>query len=288
LSDGAGASAGGRIYQLALSRKAKVAVGLDWGIPSSERVVNSALCAKRDGYAEPVLVSSRRETSPHFSEVIGDELPLIVDDEPEAVLVDLLKGGAVDAAVRGNLGSRTLIPLLRSEFRKKNLCRVTLLEISGRVVMLAPVGIEEGDSAKDLLSIAQNCLKLSSSLHIGYKIAVISGGRLEDKGRSPRVDRMLRSSESLVEMLRGLNFCAENYGIELERAIEGDATLVLAPDGITGNLIFRSLVLVSNVESFGACATALPKPYVDTSRAKGSYLLPIILASALKAAAEGK
>ena len=34
-------------------------------------------------------------------------------------------------------------------------------------------------------------------------------------------------------------------------------------------------------DSFGAYATSLPKVYVDTSRAKGSYLLPIVLASTL-------
>jgi predicted methyltransferase MtxX (methanogen marker protein 4) len=72
-----------------------------------------------------------------------------------------------------------------------------------------------------------------------------------------------------------------NVGIEIERAIEGDSTLILAPDGVTGNLIFRSLVLVGNVDSFGAYAAALPRVYVDTSRAKGSFMLPIVLASAL-------
>jgi predicted methyltransferase MtxX (methanogen marker protein 4) len=57
--------------------------------------------------------------------------------------------------------------------------------------------------------------------------------------------------------------------------------MILAPDGVIGNIIFRSLALVGNIESFGAYASSLPKVYVDTSRAKGSYLLPIVLASAL-------
>jgi predicted methyltransferase MtxX (methanogen marker protein 4) len=92
---------------------------------------------------------------------------------------------------------------------------------------------------------------------------------------------MLSESALLTNVLKKKGMDAQNFGIELERAVEGNATLLLAPNGIIGNIIFRSLVLVANIESFGALATALPKVYVDTSRAKASYLLPIIFASAL-------
>jgi putative methanogen marker protein 4 len=270
-----------RIYRLASSKKAKVIVGLDPVLPSAETLVNSALFEKRGGYAEPVLVSGCKVENISEEGVIGGELPLIVDESPEETLVELLKSGAVDAAVRGNLGSRKLVPLLRSKFDVKNLCRVTVLEFAGGLVMLAPVGIEEGDTRRDLLLIARSSLMLSQNLGIPLKVAVISGGRLEDKGRSPKVDRMLKSAESLVQDLLKLGMIAENYGIELERAIGEGSTLILAPDGIMGNLIFRSLVLVANIESYGACAASLPRTYIDTSRAKGRYLLPIILASAL-------
>lgn len=268
------------IYLLASSRRAKVAVGLDPSLPSAERVVNSALFAKRDGYAEPVLISASLQKITE-EDVIGSELPIIVDEEPETTLVGLLKEGAVDAAVRGNLGSRGVIPLLRSQFSTPNLCRVTVLETGGRLAMLAPVGIDEGDSREDLLAVVKNSRGLAQTLGIPLNVAVISGGRPDDRGRSQRVDRMLDDAESLASELRGMGIQAENYGIELEKALGGDATLILAPDGVTGNLIFRSLVLVANIESYGAFAAALPKSYVDTSRAKGSYLLPIILASAL-------
>jgi predicted methyltransferase MtxX (methanogen marker protein 4) len=273
------------IYLLASSRRAKVAVGYDPDIPSAERVVNSALFAKREGYAEPVLISSKLKRTAG-EDVLGSELPVIVDEVPETTLVGLLKDGAVDAAVRGNLGSRGVIPLLRSQFSIGNLCRITILETGGRLVMLAPVGIEEGDSREDLLAVVGNGRRLAQALGIPLNVAVISGGRLEDRGRSPRVDRMLDEAESLTSELRGTRIRAENYGIELEKALDGDATLILAPDGVTGNLIFRSLVLVANIESYGAFAAALPRSYVDTSRAKGSFLLPIILASALSRWAE--
>mgnify|MGYP000269761148 CR=1 FL=1 len=77
-----------------------------------------------------------------------------------------------------------------------------------------------------------------------------------------------------------MNFNVEHFGIEIERAIKY-STMILFPDGIIGNLVFRALVLIANMESFGAYASALSKVYIDTSRARTGYLLPIILASAL-------
>jgi predicted methyltransferase MtxX (methanogen marker protein 4) len=270
------------IYSLATSKKAKVAIGVDSKLESAEMVINSTLFAKREGYAEPVLISNEKISDNLSPEgIVGKEISLIIGKDVERTFVDLLKEGAVDAAVRGNLSSRTLVPLLRSEFKCKNLCRVTILDVGGRLVMLAPVGIEEGDSLEELITIAGYCKRLAIKLGIPYKIAVLSGGRMEDKGRSKKVDRMLSVSALLTNILQKKGMDAENFGIELERAVGGDATLLLAPDGIVGNIIFRSLVLVANVESFGAYAAALPRIYIDTSRAKASYLLPIIFASAL-------
>jgi putative methanogen marker protein 4 len=268
------------VYSLATSNKAKVAVGLNSDLPSAERVVNSALFAKREGYAEPIFISAKKPESPLF-DAVGKDMSLIVDKSPHVTLVELLKEGTVDSAIRGNLASKELIPLLREEFNCPNLCRITLLDIANRLVMLAPVGIDEGDKLEDLLMIAGHAKRLAEALRMPCNVAVISGGRLEDRGRSKKVDSMLSASESLTKELKAVGISAVNVGIEIERAIEGDSTLILAPDGVMGNLIFRSLVLVGNVESFGAYAAALPRVYVDTSRAKGSFMLPIVLASAL-------
>ena len=270
------------LHSMAMSNRAKVAVGLDPALPSAEKLINSLLFATREKYVEPVLVSSDwvgKGADPEG--VAGSEIPLIVDESPERSLVSLVKEGVVDAAVRGNLSSRKVIPLLKSEFRCTNLCRISLLEIGGRLVMLSPVGIDEGDTQDDLVAIACHSKRLAQMLNIPYRPAVISGGRLEDAGRSEKVDSMLAGAASLTGALNRLGCSAEDYGIEIERAVDKGATLLLAPDGVFGNIIFRSLALVANIESFGAYAAALPRVFIDTSRAKGSYLLPAIFASAI-------
>jgi len=265
------------VYSLALANRAKVAIGLNSEISSSERVMNSALFAKRGGYADPILVSVRDSRPPE----IAEEVPILISECPERFIVNMLKEGVVDAAVRGNLSANTMISGLRLAFNCSNLYRITLMEIQGRPVMLAPVGIDEGDTIEDLLTFAAKGKEVAELLGMNYRVGIISGGRLEDVGRSPKVDKLLSFSISLTQRIREMGLEVENFGIEIERAIKSGATILLAPDGIIGNIIFRSLVLVANIDSFGAYASGLPKVYVDTSRAKGSYFLPIVLASAL-------
>jgi len=266
----------------AKANRSKVAIGLDASMPSAEKLVNSVLFASREAFVEPLIVTGSQDALERVPFThLGRSIPLLKADEPEAALVELLKDGVVDAAVRGNLGSRKVMSQLMEAFSCKNLYRASLLEIGGRLVLLAPVGIDEGDLLKDLVALATNCKSLAGRLGMEYRPAVISGGRSEDLGRSRKVDSMLRDSGALINALNAVGIDAKGYGIEIERALDEGATAIIMPDGIFGNLAFRCMVLVSSIESYGACATAIPKTFIDTSRAKGSYLLPLILASAL-------
>jgi predicted methyltransferase MtxX (methanogen marker protein 4) len=268
-------------YAFALKRNAKVAIGLDPALPSAERVVNSAIFAAREKYARPVIISQGRAGTPLLDDYVAEGNPVVIAEDAPRALVEMLREGTVDAAVRGNLSSKVLIPALKYTFGRRSLQRITMLDVANRVILLAPVGIDEGEEKRDLIALASHGRTLAQTLGFPFKLAVLSGGRLEDRGRSARVDKMLDRSDALTEGLKQAGIDANDYGIELERAIDEGATMLLAPDGVIGNIIFRSLVLVGNIDSFGAYAASLPKVYVDTSRAKGSYLLPIVLASAL-------
>lgn len=270
------------LQSAAKASRSKVAIGLDASLPSAENLVNSLLFASREELVEPLLVTGSRGPLDRVpSTELGRSIPILKADEPEAALVELLKDGVVDAAVRGNLSSRKVMSQLREAFSCKNLYRASLLEIGGRLVLLAPVGIDEGDSLEDLVALAINCRALAVRIGMEYCPAVISGGRLEDLGRSRKVDSMLHASGALINALNAVGISAKGYGIEIERALDEGATALIMPDGICGNLAFRCMVLVGSIESYGACATAIPRTFIDTSRAKGSYLLPLILAGAL-------
>jgi len=91
------------LHEMASRGHARVAIGLDTSQQqSAEKVINSALFAKREGYIEPVLVSGN-DVAPELenAKVVGTEMPLVVDQNPEGVFIRMIRDGAVDAGIRG-------------------------------------------------------------------------------------------------------------------------------------------------------------------------------------------
>jgi len=57
--------------------------------------------------------------------------------------------------------------------------------------------------------------------------------------------------------------------------------VLIAPDGVSGNLIFRTLHFLGGWDALGAPVLNIGRVYVDTSRAKASYADSIELAASL-------
>ncbi|MDR1690828.1 MAG: methanogenesis marker protein Mmp4/MtxX [Candidatus Methanoplasma sp.] len=205
-------------------------------------------------------------------------------DDPE-LLVDDLFSGRIDAAVRGDMPSSELLRILKEKAGVKELERLVIMEPKrGRTFFMAPVGIDEGWTIEEKHNIVVKALPLMKKMGAGTKIAVMSGGRKEDKGRNDTVDRTIEDAEKLVSVLRKEGYDAYDAEILIEDAVE-EADLIIAPDGITGNLIFRTLHFIGDAVALGAPVLNIDKVFVDTSRVKTDYMDSIILAMKL---AEGK
>ncbi len=188
-------------------------------------------------------------------------------------LVDALKKDGIHAAVRGGIPTSQALDEIKRSFSLVKLMRAALLEISGRPVWLLPVGIDEGNTMEE----RDRMVRWLHSMGFEGRIGVLSKGRLEDRERGEEISRSLEQGEHLKEKLKKEGFKVEHYGILLERALtECDA--VVAPDGTSGNMMFRSLHLVGGIRSFGAPILNLGKPFIDTSRAKKDYTDAIGLA----------
>jgi predicted methyltransferase MtxX (methanogen marker protein 4) len=70
----------------------------------------------------------------------------------------------------------------------------------------------------------------------------------------------------------------QNTGILIE-ACRGD-DIIIAPEGVSGNLIFRTTLLLCGAESYGA-PVLMERVFVDSSRARGSFDGPVMLASSM-------
>ncbi len=255
------------------ARKNHARIGLGIG-KISEKLIKSAEAARK--YADVVLVGDEKQIK-----AIGTELEVIHSTEPSKKLIELLLSGKIDGAVRGTLSATKTLSELKKSMGMKRLYRVALLETAdGKPFFLAPVGIDEGNSVEDKIELIKRGVEHMKRLGVKAKVGILSGGRFEDKGRDPVVDRTLSEAELVTKKVCEMGINAKNYSILIEDAI-AEANFIIAPDGISGNLIFRTLVFLGGGYGHGA-PVLMEKVFVDTSRVGGHYTRAIMLASALK------
>ena len=213
---------------------------------------------------------------PGTADSFGDEVTVIEAGEPEAAVVEALYTGRIDAAVRGTLPASTTLKVLKRAAGVDRLERIALLETpDGHLFFLAPVGVDEGWTVEQKVRFASAGRDIARRFGLPEGVAILSGGRLGDVGRHPAVDRTMADAE-LVARLSG----AEHIEILVEE-VPGRYGLVIAPDGITGNLIFRTLALLGGGRGHGAPVVNIDRIFVDTSRASADYTNAIMLAKSL-------
>lgn len=196
--------------------------------------------------------------------------------DPAAALVHDLVEERIDAAVRGTLPANRTLALLRAATGVNRLERIALLECAnGRRFLLAPVGVDEGWSVAEKVALIERGRELARRLGLPPGVGVLSGGRLGDLGRHPAVDRSMADAELAARLGE-----AEHCEILIEEAVERYG-LVIAPDGISGNLIFRTLAYLGGGNGHGAPVTNIKPVFIDTSRASADFAPPLWLAAAL-------
>ncbi len=262
-----------KLYEI--ERKARsnhARIGLGVGEVSDELIKSAENACE---YADVVLVGDEKKLS------ASTQLQIIHSTEPSRTLVELLAAGEIDGAVRGTLSATKTLSILKKSLGINRLYRAALLETAGgKPFFFAPVGIDEGNSIADKIELIKKGAEYIGRLGIRVKVGVLSGGRFEDIGRDARVDMTLAEAELVTKRICDAGIDAVHYSILIEDAIK-EANFIIAPDGITGNLIFRTLVFLGGGHGYGA-PVLIEKVFVDTSRVKEDAVRAIMLASALK------
>lgn len=216
-------------------RRRKVAIGLYRVDETSEERIMKAV--ELVDFAETIVVDEGENT--------------------EKELFRLAENNEVHAIVRGTARASKLLQVLRGRHFP---LRVGIFETAnGTLFLLSPVGVDEGKNVTEKLKLIEYSKQLAELLGIPKKVAVLAGGRYGDVGRYEVVDRSLAEAELVAKLSGG-----ENLEIRIEDAVEKG--IVIAPDGISGNLIFRSLCYLGGGKEYGAVYFGLPYRIVDTSR----------------------
>lgn len=233
------------------------------------RVVRSIL-----RYSEPSEVICY--TDPDTADETTFPGNIVVDHNPADRLIADLINKNIDAAVRGTITAHNTLSILKKACAVSELERMVLMETAtGIRFFLAPVGIDEGWTIKQKLSLIKSGQVMLDKFGLSSTVGVLSGGRFGDVGRHPAVDRSLADAE-LIAHLTG----SKHFEILIEDAIK-ECGLIIAPDGITGNLIFRTLLFAGGGVTHGAPILNIEPVFVDTSRVNPDYSHALHLAASL-------
>lgn len=224
---------------------------------------------KRAGYDGLVIGMGMGANYFDHSKVTSDVVLMEADE-----LIESLKEGKIQAAVRGGLPAREVLDKLKKSFSISKLMRAVLMEVDGRPIWFLPVGIDEGGSVED----KDRMIWWLVSWGFEGKVGVLSKGRLSDGCRGDEIARSLEQGNELVSRLGKEKIKAAHYGILLEEAVK-EVDAIVCPDGVTGNIIFRSLHLVARCRSFGAPVLNLQGTFIDTSSSKEDFTDPLCLAA---------
>ncbi len=207
------------------------------------------------------------------------DIRLIYSDED---LVKAVLDNNIDAVVRGSLPASNIMQELKGHY--PNLSRATYVNGNEYEFLLSPVGIDEGTNVEERYEITLNCIDFLKKVGKKPKIAILAEGREDDFGRGKEVSNSIKESKKLTKLIKeNTQEDVENYFILIEKAINSNANIIIAPNGRVGNIIFRTLVLLNFWPSYGAVTFGIDRVYIDTSRDQSidGYVRSLILANDL-------
>ena len=207
------------------------------------------------------------------------DIKLIYSDED---LVKAALDDRIDAVIRGSLPASHIMQELKKHY--PNLSRATYINGDDYEFLLSPVGIDEGTNVEERFEITKNCIDFLKKVGKKPKIAILAEGREDDFGRGEEVSNSITESKKLTKMIEeNTSEEVENYFILIEKAINSKSNIIIAPNGRVGNIIFRTLVLLSSWPSYGAVTFGIDRVYIDTSRDQSidGYVRSLILANKL-------
>lgn len=197
------------------------------------------------------------------------QLKFIECQEPEKSIFEYLLNKSINSIVRGSISSTKFLKNLKIYLNSREINRLALLETYNNYQFFyGPVGIDECNNLEKKIKFLELAVRELNEINIIPKISVLSGGRISDTGRDAKVDKTIQDANKIVEIMRKrfVNITITHDEILIEKAIENKSNLIIAPDGISGNLIYRTLVHLGGGKAYGAIYMGLKHTIIDTSR----------------------
>ena len=129
----------------------------------------------------------------------GPFVELAVYSLPYQHIVDDLLAGKINGAVRGTLPANETLRYLKKACGVDRLERIALLEtVDHQYFFLAPVGVDEGWTIQEKISLINDGRELDRRFGLSEKTAGIYGARIGDHGRHPIVGEIISEDLEIV------------------------------------------------------------------------------------------
>lgn len=253
--------------------KSKIGIGLGDSATQNNLILNATLETLNFNKSSFYFFGNKNQVEtiskiPVYKEK-ENSIYLIDSDDPTSEIVNYLNNNLISCAIRGSLSSSKFLKNLDVILNISEINRLALLETnSGHQFFFGPVGVDECNNLKDKKLFVEKSLTELSTLNIEPKISILSGGRLGDIGRNADIDKNIKEAQELVDFfkLEKPDVEIEHTEILIEKAIENKSNLILAPNGVSGNLIYRTLVHLGGGKAYGAIYMGIDYNIIDTSR----------------------
>ncbi len=181
---------------------------------------------------------------------------------PEDQLMMDLKTGKIDAAIRGQIQAtpfrKSFVRMLNRPFQPVDEM-TTLVEFDdGRPLLFGPTSNFSTGTPEEKARYIDASVQCCQLLDIPVKIGLLTQYRKHDLAEIPDTSsaQMYYETDSLVEKYSSRHKI-KNYEIDFENAYNDGVTILVEPDGTTGNQVLRTLYFLKVVRFFGA-------PYMNT------------------------
>ena len=262
-----------KFYQRAKGLEAKIGIGLGDSEVHNNKLLKAAISTLEPKGTSFFFFGNRKSidqiTNNKLLSKNKEFITLVESDEPTSEILNYLKANQISSVVRGNLSSTKFLLGLQSILNIQEINRLALLEtFTGYQFFFGPVGIDECNGLDSKILFVNKAIKEIRALNLEPKVNILSGGRIGDIGRNLIVDSSIEEAQKVVEYFRGKysSLIIKHSEILIENAIAEKTNLIIAPDGISGNLIYRTLVHLGGGKAYGAIYMDIDCAIVDTSR----------------------